>query len=88
MEWQHQGVVASRVRMALHCEAIRRVAARMDVRADGGHWSWAGAAGNGWTHDVAGVTADRDWLAATSCGGWRPLICGYKRRGRLVYRTD
>ena len=45
VEWQHQGVVASRVRMALHCEAIRRVAARMDVRADGGHWSWAGAAG-------------------------------------------
>ena len=45
VEWQHRGVEASRVRMALLREAIRGVATRVDVGADGGHWSWAGAAG-------------------------------------------
>jgi hypothetical protein len=40
-----QRLEASWVRVALLREAIRGVAARMDVGADGGHWSWAGAAG-------------------------------------------
>jgi hypothetical protein len=44
-EWQHGGVEASWVRVVLLREAIHGVAARIDVEADGGHWSWAGLAG-------------------------------------------
>ena len=44
MEWQRRGLEARWIRVALLREAIRGVAAQMDVGADGGHWSSAGAA--------------------------------------------
>ena len=49
----------------------------MDVRADGGHWSWACSAGIRLDAWRSGLTADRHWLAATSSDcikgvvGWR-----------------
>jgi hypothetical protein len=45
VEWQRGGVEVSWVWVVLLREAIRGVAAWMDVRADGGHWSWAGSGG-------------------------------------------
>jgi hypothetical protein len=45
VEWQRGGVEVGCIRVVLLREAIRGVAAWMDVRADGGHWSWAGSGG-------------------------------------------
>ena len=44
VDWQRRGMEASWVWVALLREAIREVAARMDVGADGDHWSWDGSA--------------------------------------------
>jgi hypothetical protein len=65
-ESQRRGVEASWVRVVLLREAIRGVAAWMDVEAYGVNWSWVVPPEYGWMRGVESVPAARDWLAVTS----------------------